>query len=113
MRSCLSVGLFGILPALAVILVFYGREIASGEIRPHVRFFMGLLLIAFWPSVFLSLYRLASLARKRPRSVKSGKEMAVFLREDNPPGIETQFIYVCHDSKTFFTRTFSRETQTA
>ena len=109
----LSVGLFGILPALAVILVFYGREIASGEIRPHVRFFMGLLLIAFWPSVFLSLYRLASLARKRPRSVKSGKEMAVFLREDNPPGIETQFIYVCHDSKTFFTRTFSRETQSA
>ena len=36
----------------------------------------------------------------------SGKEMAVYLRDDSHPD-EVVFIYVCHDSKTYFLKTIA------
>jgi hypothetical protein len=94
------VGAFGGWPILA------GLAFARGEAYA-TRFAPWLIVLPFTASVALALYHVATLARRRPVSLKSGKQMVAYLRTDNPPGIYKQFIYVCPESRSYFTRTYA------
>jgi hypothetical protein len=94
------IGAFAGWPVIGVIAFFKSTNFANHFVLP-------LIIIPFGLSFIYALYHVANLARKKPRSMKSGKEMVVYLREDNPPGIYRQFIYVCDESRTYFVRTFS------
>jgi hypothetical protein len=65
-----------------------------------------LIILPFFLCWFGCMYFHGVAARKRPCSLISGKEMAVYLRDDSQPN-EVVFIYVCHDSKTYFLKTIA------
>jgi hypothetical protein len=82
--------------AMGISILWYGKQFATD--------YAILVILPLFVCWFGCMYFHGMAARKRPCSLISGKEMAVYLRADSRPD-EIVFIYVCHDSKTYFLKT--------
>lgn len=97
--AVIVIGAFFGWPIIAIIAYSQGHALAN-------KFAPWLIVIPFITSYVMAISCIAKLARKTPLSTKSGRPMDTYLRTDGPSGV-VQFVYVCHSSKTYFTRNFS------
>ena len=98
--ATLALGMILCWTAVGISALRYGGQVATD--------YALLIVLPFFGCCFGCMYFHGLAARKKPRSLISGKTMAVYLQEDSERN-RIVLLYVCHDSKTYFLREMAAE----
>ena len=98
--ATLALGMILCWTAVGISALRYGGQVATD--------YALLIVLPFFGCCFGCMYFHGLAARKKPRSLISGKTMAVYLQVDSERN-RIVLLYVCHDSKTYFLREMAAE----